>query len=211
MKNTLSKCRCRLIQSGKFNENIVENTGIDSIIEFDYMGSTEFQFGALPQSLNRMLINIEFYDVIEFPQYVNSKGENLMVYAPIMFNKHVSQIVEELADGSLNSRLKEYCNLPDYLMSEKNSDCSDFWWDIENDFYIFFGLYHKELILEAQKAMIEKKLNNIEVGDWDELSSYYLLVNNDLDDEAKELLRLKKSKLVKRLVRTLKYQADTNK
>lgn len=41
-----------LIQRAKFRNNVNTNkSGIDSILEFDYMGSSEFEWGALPKSL----------------------------------------------------------------------------------------------------------------------------------------------------------------
>lgn len=43
-----------LIQRGGFKLAPKEITGPDSILRFDYMGSAEFEFGALPQSLRRM-------------------------------------------------------------------------------------------------------------------------------------------------------------
>lgn len=122
------------------------------------MGSAEFELYALPKSTQRMLTNIEFYDVFEFPEYHNDKGEILMVYATRMFIEHISEIVHNLANGSLNDYLKQYCNLVDYLKGEK--DCynyADFWWDIQNDFYIFFRRRKKELNLRSTKRNERKK------------------------------------------------------
>lgn len=198
--NTLQRHRCKLVQSGKFKDDIEEITGRKSIVDLNYMGSAEFEWGALPQSTQRMLTNIDFYDIFTFPQYVNAQGEPLMIYAPKMFIEHISGIVDELATGK-NYHLQERCTLPAYLKGERSYE--DFWWDIENDFYIFFGDQKRDLVLAAQKAMREKSINEVEVGNWNKLSEYYSLVNQDLNDEAKEFLRPKKSKLVNRLVRTL--------
>lgn len=212
--NKLSRHRCWLVQSGRFENNINEITGRNSIIDLNYMGAAEFEWGALPQSTQRMLTNIEFYDVFPFPQYINDKGEILMVYAPKMFIEHISEIVEDLASGKVNGRLKEWCNLPDYLKGkERGYNFADFWWDIENDFYIFFGEEKKELILEAQRSMRERSINDVEVGNWDELSQYYSLVNQDLNDEAKEFLKPKKSRLARRLVKVLntRLEQESNK
>ena len=210
MKDTLKRHRCSLVQSGTFKEDIKEITDKDSIIDLNYMGSSEF-LGELPQSNQRMLINIDFYDVFTFPQYTNASGETLMVYAPKMFIEHISKIVEELALGN-NHYLKERCTLHKYLKGEETYDNANFWWDIENDFFIFFGEQKRDLLLTAQKAMREKTIDKVEVGDWDKLSEYYSLVNQDLNEEAKEFLRPKKSKLIKRLVRTLnnKIEQDTD-
>ena len=207
--NKLTRHRCWLVQSGISKNNNEEITGINSIIDLNYMGSAEFEWNALPQSTQRMLTNIEFYDVFTFPQYVNGNGEELMVYAPRMFIEHIAEIVENLANGSLNGNLKEWCNLSDYLKGKERAyKHANFWWDIENDFYIFFGKEKKELVLEAQRAMRERSLDQVEVGNWDELSEYYSIANQDLNDEAKEFLRPKKSKLTRRLVKVLKTKLE---
>ena len=48
-----------LVQRGTFRDkiDISKITGIDSIISWDYMGSSEFEFGALPTSLKRIVFN----------------------------------------------------------------------------------------------------------------------------------------------------------
>lgn len=201
-KNILKKCRCWLIQSGTFKSEIkTEITGRNSIIDLDYIYDSEFESSALSESTQRMLVNIDFYDVFTFPQYVNKDGDFLKVYAPKMFIKYIEDIVSKLADGSLSGYLKAPCTLQQYLRGANSR--YDFWWDIKNDFYIFFGDKNEKLILEAQKAMRQGSINDVEIGNWDELSEYYLLTNQDLDEEAMEFLKPKKEKIVKRLVRTI--------
>lgn len=209
MNNTLQRNECRLVQSGVFKSNIKEITGRNSIVDLNYMGAAEFEWGALPRSTQRMLTNIDFYDVFTFPQYVNAKGEPLMVYAPKMFIEHISGIVEDLATGK-NEHLKERCTLPEYLKEKRICHHTDFWWDVENDFYIFFGSQKKDLVLKAQKAMRERSIGEVEVGDCDELSEYYYLANQDLNYEAKSFLLSKKSKSEKHLVKTLINKPEQN-
>lgn len=208
-KNTLSRHRCWLIQTGKFKDNIRKITGRKSIIDLNYMGSAEFGWGALPSSTERMLTNIEFYDIFTFPEYKNINNEELMIYAPKMFKEHISKIVHGLTDGSLTKYLQEPCYLQRYLEGNKKAyEKVNFWWDIENDFYIFFGEDKKELILEAQKQMRERSIGQVDVGNWDELSSYYSMFNQDLNEEAKEFLKPKKKELGKRLIKTLNKRIE---
>ena len=139
----LERKECHLIQSGTFRKMIDKITGRNSIINLNYMNSAEFEGDALPKSTRRMIVNIDFYDVFTFPEYVNNKGETLKVYAPKMFIEHISKIIDNLIAGNLNHTLKEWCTLPQYLKGENHYNKIDFWWDIENDFYIFFGnIYH---------------------------------------------------------------------
>jgi len=50
-----------LIQRAKFYES--DRKGIDGILQFDYMGAAEFEWGALPESLKRMRENRKNYDL----------------------------------------------------------------------------------------------------------------------------------------------------
>lgn len=56
----------QLIQRGTF-ETREYKTGIDSILKFDYMGSSEFEWGALPKSLGRIRENIDSYTYLDVP------------------------------------------------------------------------------------------------------------------------------------------------
>lgn len=207
MENLLNRTTCYLVQSGRFNENFENNTGLYSIVNLYDMGAAEFEWGALPKSTQRMLTNIEFYEVFTFPEYKNAQGEPLMVYAPKMFIEHISAIVENLAKGQ-NLRLKARCDIPEYMEGKKRYGQANFWWDVQNDFYVFFGEEKRDLILEAVRAMRERSINEVEVGDWDQLSEYYLEENPDLNDEAKEFLSHKKDVLVKRLINALNNRIE---
>lgn len=200
----LKRCSCYLIQSGYFKHNIHNIEGRKSIINLNYMGSSEFEGDALFDSTKRMLVNMEFYDVFSFPNYVNKKGEPLMVYAPKMFIEHISNIVDRLANSSYG--LKEYCTLNDavYNHAQTFKTKDDFWWDIENDFYLFFGENHANLIKEAQIKMLEN--TKIKLGDWDELAEYYLLKNPDLNEEVTQYLNQTKSNKMKRYLKKIKVR-----
>lgn len=61
------------IQRGKFRINS-NKKGIDSLIKFDYMGSSEFEFGALPKSLTHIRDKIQNYSGKKFNFFeLNSK------------------------------------------------------------------------------------------------------------------------------------------
>lgn len=118
-----------LIQRAKF-VNSPDQKGIDSILDFDYMGSAEFEFGALPQGLKRIRDNIHDYHLFEY--VINNK--KIAVFCK-KENKHeICIIINGLADNKFY--LKEYCDLF-YYTKEKDAIRSDFWWDIGND-YMFW-------------------------------------------------------------------------
>ena len=122
-----------LIQRAKFRDEISSTfrKGIDKILCFDYMGSAEFEFGALPASLKR--IRAEIKDYLQF-QYSFKKHPAKVV--TVMCKKEdedaVCKILEQLALNKI--RLKERCDLPKFISDVTNSWDNDFWWDIDNDF-----------------------------------------------------------------------------
>jgi len=166
-RDTLIQKRVRLVQSGHFKKNAdsfdkKEINGIDDIIYFDYMGSAEFERGTLPKSLRRMTINKDFYKVFVFNQYRDENGNPLKVYAPHVFFKNVQNIVDRLVVDGYG--LQEYCSLYRHIQKEEKTeedtyfsykDDRDFWWDIENDFFMFFE--HTEKVLEAMDSLRKRK------------------------------------------------------
>ncbi len=166
-RDTLIQKRVRLVQSGHFRNNVdsinkKEITGIDDIIYFDYMGSAEFDFGTLPRSLRRMTINKDFYKVFVFNQYKDENGNPLKVYAPHVSFKNVQKIVDRLVVDGYG--LQEYCSLHRHVQKPEKTeedtrfnykDDRDFWWDIENDFFMFFE--HTDKVLEAMDALRKRK------------------------------------------------------
>ena len=162
-RDTLIQKRVHLVQCGRFVDNVDsldDNNinGIDDIVDLYYMGSAEFQWGSLPRSLRRMTINKDFYKIFTFDEYKDKNGNPLKVYAPRIFFDNVKKIVERLVvcgDG-----LQEYCSL--HRNFEDNNDDntffrnnSNFWWDIENDFFIFFE--HTDKVIEAMNSLEERK------------------------------------------------------
>lgn len=166
-----------LIQSGHFKENIDklnnEITGIDFIIDFDYMGSSEFEDGSLYRSLRRMTLNKDFYKVITFENYKDKNGNSLKIYAPEINLKSIKENVDRLIIGS--SRLKEYCSLHRHLEKEESwfkcEDNRNFWWDIDNDFFIFFE--HEEQIQKAMDALSKRKFGYEENVPQEAFSKFY--------------------------------------
>lgn len=89
-RDVILKKESYLILSGNFNKNIynIKNnsiTGINSILNFDYMWSSEFDSDILYKSLRRMTLNKDFYIVIENAKYKNETGNTLKAYVPKMY------------------------------------------------------------------------------------------------------------------------------
>lgn len=166
-RDILIRKNVKLVQSGFFRSN-VDNlekrkiNNVDDIVCLNYMGSAEFEGNALAKSIRRMTINKKFYKVFVFNQYKDENGNSLKVYAPDVFFKNVQEIVNRLAFNGHG--LQEYCSLNKHLQNvEKDEDDiffnykdnNDFWWDIENDFFMFFE--HTDKVLKTTEVLRKRK------------------------------------------------------
>jgi len=139
-----------LIQRAKFEKR--EGEGIDILLGFDYMGSAEFEWGALPKSLKRIRESKKKY--IQFEHiFENFEDKPIMVLCKIEDKEELPKVLSQLADREL--RLKEYCDLDAYLKGNKDYRTSDFWWDIENDYFFWrsnenFNKQFKKCLFKTQ-------------------------------------------------------------
>jgi hypothetical protein len=138
-----------LIQRGKFNDRDYK-TGIDSIVKFDYMGSSEFEWGALPDSLDRIRKNINEYTYLDVP----IKDKVVSVFCKESQKSDIKLYLTELSEGKWH--LQEYSDFDNWINPteySKNKDVS-FWWDIAND--VMF--WKKSVEFETKfKSIINKK------------------------------------------------------
>lgn len=137
-----------LIQRARFRKST--GKGIDSLLEFDYMGSSEFEWGALPRALKRTRENKKEY--IQFELILGDfVDKSIMVLCKQSDKEEMPTILRLIANRE--SRLKEFCDLDYYLEGRSNYKTSDFWWDIENDF--FFWKPNIEFDNEFKKCLFE--------------------------------------------------------
>lgn len=134
-----------LIQRGKFEINENRN-GIDSILSFDYMGSSEFEWGALPKSLSNIRDELNNYTYLDVP----IKDKVITVFCNDSQKSDIKTYLLELAENKM--KLKEFSGFNDYINNDGYfKDKFDFWWDIENDLMFWkknpeFELQFKNLI-----------------------------------------------------------------
>lgn len=144
-----------LLQRGKFQEKCLGT--ITKSVRLSYMGSSEFEWGALPKSLQRVMIFQPIYKMYELPEFKDKLGNSLFVFCKEK-ESEIEQIKEVIAELKRNSlRMKEYSDFDTYFkltkeQIKKKEYNTDFWWDIENDFFMFFGNKNKEIF---QQAFIE--------------------------------------------------------
>ena len=116
-----------LIQRASF-EDRSHKSGIDSILSFDYMGSSEFEWGALPKSLNRIRDHKADYVYLTFM----IKDKSITVYCKSSDVSEVDAYLNTLVENKIH--LKEWSGFDKYIKGgDYFSDRFQFWWDIDND------------------------------------------------------------------------------
>ena len=143
-----------LIQRGTFNEDGQGLTGRTGVIDLDYMGYAEFEFGAIPMSYRRVMHNFDNY--IYVPTGIFTKDKNELI---LFVNKEIAkEVLEGLKEFIKNPyHLKEYSELekiPNSSLNDAgfNALRSNFWWCIEfdNDWMAF---------LNSNRHLFEKGIN----------------------------------------------------
>lgn len=136
----MEKLEPYLIQRASFTKRNYKK-GIDSILMFDYMGSAEFEFGALPKSLKRIRESIDNYIYLT----LKIKDKSIRIFCK---SDYENLIEEYLINLSINKfRLKEFSGFNSYINQEGHfKDDYHFWWDIDYDimFWIDDSDFEKE-------------------------------------------------------------------
>lgn len=144
-----------LIQRGQFNCDGECLTGRNGVVDLDYMGSVEFELGAIPKSFRRIMHDFDKY--IYTPTGIYTKENNELV----LFSNQAStdEVLEGLVSFINNPyHLKEYSELekiPNSSIEDTGSKrlITNFWWCIEfNKDWMAF--------LNSNRALFEKGINN---------------------------------------------------
>ena len=144
--------------------------GIDSIINLTLMGAAEFEIEVVKEnntyttknplylSLFRMLKNRELYEYSNITKRKNSKGEKMYIYCKKEETVDTIEKVQELIRD--DQHCKRDIVLSKYLKKTPeqldNQRCKNFWWDIENDFFLFFGEKHLQMLHTAMNNLTEE-------------------------------------------------------
>lgn len=129
-----------------------ELKGVNQIVDCDYMGSSEFEWGALPKSLKEIREDIQDYVYQEI--MVNDKKITLFAnkkYADWIHRR----VLPQLAAG--NMRLKEFSGFDMQFMTGERYDRArkryNFWWDIDNH-YMFWVENNPEFTKRFKKLIL---------------------------------------------------------
>jgi len=137
-------------------------TILKTIYRFDYMGSAEFEFGAIPTAFRFMAKQAHAKNLV-----AGSVG-NVYYITPKPYEQEVKVRIERLRQDEYSFRLKEWCGLKDALLPTKESFGSKSigWFEIDNGFMFFvdkemfenscnlFGIKVKQLPHETAISLI---------------------------------------------------------
>ncbi len=152
-----------LVQRGHIDEVNPENEHkFLGFVDLDYMGSSEFEWGAIPRAFTRLMraYEAENVELKCFESIVNTNGVPMWAICKKGMaediEKELRKYVYDRSDTEIDKyHLKEYNSIPEhcgtrhlfdmgyeYVTSKKGPQYvvrDNFWWDIENDFLCFFG------------------------------------------------------------------------
>lgn len=132
-----------LVQRGDFKERS-EKTGIDKIITWDYMGSAEFEWGALPKAYRYIMENYSKYGMYIENDMANVNGVPLCIFC--------KESEYAVVKATLDAYRKKPYILKEFISFEREYKApyehpvpgydvirDHFWFDIEHHFMWFFG------------------------------------------------------------------------
>ena len=147
-----------LIQTGNFlngKKDFKGLTGREGLVDLEYMGSAEFEFGAVPRSYRRIMYNFENYSYYNTGVFTPEKDE-LIVFC---YSEDSEGILNDITKFINNPRhLKEPSELEKIPTSKKNEKGwnarrHDFWWCIDygEDWMAFLNSNKKAFELAITK------------------------------------------------------------
>ena len=107
---------------------------LSNILRFDYMGSSEFEFGTISKSLKEIYLSFEHYGLMEKTVKKRTiKGVDFFIITSMFTVDKYTQLIESWSDKNY---YQEYHGLKDTIKN-KTKDNIQGWLDI-NDYVLFF-------------------------------------------------------------------------
>ena len=133
-----------------------ETKGIDYNFIMNYMGSAEYEFGALPKSFKRIIKQLNTYTTTKL-NLKDFKDRSLRLYHPEGFNtdeylKYLNGIIDHSVMLKENIKLKTIVTGINEYNPQRPIDWeyeSDIFWDIENDVWFTFDKIKMKQIIKC--------------------------------------------------------------
>lgn len=132
-----------LIQRATIETPLADDSSrLSQAVNFDYMGSAEFEFGALPKSFRRIEAVADDWKCRRVEE-IKEGDKPLRVYSALTddeFEQYKQHLIAARS-GKLHTKESTYFE-HDHAERFKYAR-ADFWWDIDND--VMFG-FHKQFM-----------------------------------------------------------------
>lgn len=130
-----------LIQRGRVTAPLAPtDTRLSNAVNFDYMGSSEFEYGALPSSFRQLQTMRKDWQLRLVP-HMTEHDVPLRVFSALTDEQFIQYVayLEELRKPPNLCKIhtKESVRFSASLSSESSRRDPDFWWDINN--HVMFG------------------------------------------------------------------------
>ena len=131
------------------------NGSFDDVLKLDYMGSSEFEWGVIPNALKILTKSADKLKI--------SKTEYAKVDGEVRTGVFLITISDEDYTENLKSIYDESAHLKERARFQSSLSKDDFynpnvWWDIENNVMWAIGKSNAQKIVMAIKATREKKI-----------------------------------------------------
>lgn len=144
-----------LVQRARFKANgAVPSQGWDAIVSHDYMGSAEFEFGALPAAM-RVLVATRKSLVAVPTARKSHDGHDLVVICEKERESDAIAAVEQILCGK--ARLKDPALIKERLSGDRHCRDTEIWWDLQNNWIATLGMKNASRLLEAINAVAGKR------------------------------------------------------
>ena len=159
----------------EFKEN---KYGIDYFVSFDYMGSAEYEFGAVSRTWKFMKENFHEYKIETISMELGGKTYNVFCIIPNGTDKdYMVNLFKDLYNGKRSTKEPSYVYDIDEMVSDK-STYQVGWLNLINNYTrdeipwfatispgIAFYWYKEMSLSEEDKEIQKERFENIQVGD----------------------------------------------
>lgn len=147
------------IQLAKFKKHTGPVTGVDCLLNYEYMGSAEFEFGTLNQSLKDMAERVNELDIHRV-NLVSNKNRNVFVICSSTEKddvlKHIMNIYKNDGRFKEPTYFKYSLENDDYENVKRNYNTYELWWDIRRNFIFCLGKNNARNIIKGIKQYAHK-------------------------------------------------------
>lgn len=152
--------------------------GIDYFVSFDYMGSAEYEFGAIPNTWKFMKEYFHEYKMETIPMELGGKTYNVFCIIPRSTDKeYMIDLFKDLYSYKRYTKeASRVCDI-DYFVNDKEAYQVG-WWNLITDYWsneipwfatispsIAFYWYKEMSLSEEDKEIQKERFENIQVGD----------------------------------------------